>query len=125
MIHWSGHSDSEHESTGRHIEPTPPPPGYDMQMKVEYSLRNIIMMFVTDDSAWAVRKRGAPGLVANGAEEWMKEVVTLVEIQWGRCSYSYSYSSSAVTKLLKVSIDKRPKNLFDLTIISTGSPHSF
>lgn len=26
MIHWSGHSDSEHENTGRHTETTPSPP---------------------------------------------------------------------------------------------------
>lgn len=56
-----------------------------MQIKVEYSLRNIIMMFVTaDDSASAEKKRGATGLVSNGAEEGLKETVTLMEAgTWG------------------------------------------
>lgn len=61
-----------------------------MQIKVEYSLRNIIMMFVTADDSASVeeKKRGATGLVSNGAEEWLKEVVTLVEaeIRWRRCA---------------------------------------
>lgn len=84
MIHWSGRRDSKNEKTGRHIE-TSPPAGYDMQIKVEYSLRNIIMMFVTaDDSASAEKKRGATGLVSNGAEEGLKEMVTLMEAGiWG------------------------------------------
>lgn len=39
---------------------SPPPAGYDMPLKVEHSLRNIIMMFVTaDDSARVDDKRGA------------------------------------------------------------------
>lgn len=60
----------------------PAPPGYNMKIKVEYSLRNIIMMFVTtDDSASAEKKRGETGLMSNGAEEWLKEVVTLVTIR--------------------------------------------
>lgn len=85
MIHWSGRRDSKNEKTGRHIE-TSPPAGYDMQIKVEYSLRNIIMMFVTaDDSASAEKKRGATGLVSNGAEEGLKEMVTLMEAGEGVC----------------------------------------
>lgn len=48
------------------------------------------MMFVTaDDSASAEEKKGsATNLVSNGAEEWLKEVVTLVEaeVRWRRCS---------------------------------------
>lgn len=41
------------------------------------------MMFVTaDDSASAKKKtRGVTGLVSNGAEEWLKGVVTLVEAE--------------------------------------------
>lgn len=44
------------------------------------------MMFVTaDDSASVEKKKGAPGLVSNGAEECLKEVVMVVkaEIQKG------------------------------------------
>lgn len=42
-------------------------------------------MFVTaDDSASAEKKRGATGLVSNGAEEGLKETVTLMEAgTWG------------------------------------------
>lgn len=53
------------------------------------------MMFVTaDDSASAEKKGGATGLVSNGAEEWLKEVVSLVEaeIRWGRCTLGSSRS---------------------------------
>lgn len=43
------------------------------------------MMFVTaDDSASAEKKRGATGLMSNGAEEELKEMVTLMEVgSWG------------------------------------------
>lgn len=50
-----------------------------MQLKVERSLKNIIMMFVTaDDSARVENKRGASGCVPNGAEEWLRETVVVV-----------------------------------------------
>lgn len=84
VTHWSGHSNSEHANTGQHIDPTQekrPPAGYDMQLKVERSLRNIIMMFVTaDDSAWVANKRGASGFGPNGAEEWLREVMVVVVV---------------------------------------------
>lgn len=71
------------QTLGQHIDPSPensPPAGYSMQPKVECALRNIIMMFVTaNDSAWVENKRGASGFVANGAEEWRREVVAVVE----------------------------------------------
>lgn len=74
VIHWSGQSNCEHANTGQHKGPAQeksPPAGYNMQPKVERSLRNIIMMFVTaDDSARVENKRGASGSVPNGAEEW-------------------------------------------------------
>ena len=84
VTHWSGHSNSGHANTAQHIDLTQekrPPAGYDMQLKVESSLRNIIMMFVTaDDSAWVANKRGASGFGPNGAEEWLREVVVVVVV---------------------------------------------
>lgn len=62
-----------------------PPAGYDMLLKVERSLRNIIMMFVTaHDSARVEDKRGTSDFVANGAEEWLREEVVVVGVVgWG------------------------------------------
>lgn len=49
-----------------------------MQIKVEGSLRNIIMMFVTaNDSASVEKKRGLSGLVSNGAEDRLREVAVV------------------------------------------------
>lgn len=66
------------KNTGQHIDPgsgEEPPAGYSMQLKVERSLRNIIMMFVTaHDSARVENKRGASGSVLNGAEERLREM---------------------------------------------------
>lgn len=56
------------------------------------------MMFVTaDDSASAEKKRGATDLVSNGAEEGLKEVLTLTEaeIWWGRCAGRQQIASAA------------------------------
>lgn len=62
------------------------------------------MMFVTaDDSASAEKKRGATGLMSNGAEEELKEMVTLMEVgSWGGGglggSRSLSFSCSLSSK---------------------------
>lgn len=59
------------------------PVGYNMQPKVERSLKNITMMFVTaSDSAWVENKKGSRDFVSNGAEEWLREVVVYVCV-WG------------------------------------------
>lgn len=98
VIHWGGRSINVHSNMGRHIDPTQerapplrpsfllPPAGYDMLLKVERSLRNIIMMFVTaNDSARVEDKRGTSDFVANGAEEWHREEVVVAAgvVGWG------------------------------------------
>lgn len=72
----------KHGSAHRCHSGEEPPAGYNMQLKVERSLRNIIMMFVTaNDSARVENKRGTSGFVSNGAEEWLREVVVVVGLR--------------------------------------------
>lgn len=72
VIHWGGHPNRELANAGQHIDPLRrrAPRGPQHAAKGRALIGIIIMLFVTaNDSARVENKRGASGLVPNGAEE--------------------------------------------------------